>query len=871
MERWQLRDNECISRHQDRSCRWAHAWLQSVGCGLLMLAFIMTITDDLFAQGSIPSATPSAPVEFNIAAQPLGTALNAFAEATGWQVSVPTELVTGRTSSGISGSHQPEAALQALLAGTGMTYRLTEPSAVTLLPGTAMPGISSPSIGESQSALPEPAAGSIDRTMDKPIKISEIVVKETRQRRDPYTVDEVSSATRIPVPVHDTPRSVEVVTRQVMDDQQVIRLDQALRNVSGVSQISTQGGRAGSFMIRGFTSEVNVFKNGFRDDDVFGTDATRDTINLQRIEVLKGPPSYLFGRADPGGVINQITKAPLKTPYYSTELLLGNYDLYRPQIDIGGPLNANKTLTYRFNGLYESANSYREGVHSNRLFLAPTLGWEIGPRTTFRAEVEYLYSRSPIDRGIVALGSGVAPIPITRFLGDPTLQNGNHSGKATLWVLHDFNDLFRWRTAFRSAVNRSQYSSRESWFFVGDENDGILNLARFEIPSTTQSHILQNELHGKFATGPMKHKTIVGIELGREVRRSSTASDFGGDTSDPGVIPFSFINIFNPSNRLFLNTPLTTVDDSKEVNNFLGVYFGDHVSLTDKLHLHGGGRFDYYKQNFTLFPTVDAPIQTADSQSDTAFSPSVGLTYQPWKPIAFFANYTESFLPQLAGNRSAAGTLFDPQRGKAYEGGVKFQFFEERLRASIAGFRITKTNVLTPDPINGFPNLVATGEQRSQGVEFDVAGRLLPGWDIIANYAYVDARVSEDNQFLVGSRVPNSALNQGSLWTTYYIQNGPLKGLGAGLGMYAQSKRNGVPQCQNPDDCQLSFELPGFVRMDGALYYRKPEIFTRTNLLAAVNFTNVLDQRHFTGADFREIVYTGAPFTVLGSVKLEFF
>jgi iron complex outermembrane receptor protein len=152
-----------------------------------------------------------------------------------------------------------------------------------------------------------------------------------------------------------------------------------------------------------------------------------------------------------------------------------------------------------------------------------------------------------------------------------------------------------------------------------------------------------------------------------------------------------------------------------------------------------------------------------------------------------------------------------------------------------------------------------------------VAGRILPGWDIIANYAYTDARVTEDNVFLVGSRVPNAALHQGSLWTTYFLQEGPLKGLGAGLGMYAQGKRTGVFQCTDPANCQAPFELPGYVRMDAAVYYRKPEFFTRTNLIAALNFTNVLDQRYFTGTqNFREIVYTGAPFTVIGSVKLEF-
>ena len=734
----------------------------------------------------------------------------------------------------------------------------------------AIPGATQPSNKESEATSSEPAPEQIDAAAPKPVKVPEIVVKEARERKDTaYTVDEVSSATRIPVPVHDTPRSVDVVTRQVLEDQKVIRFSDALRNVSGVSQFSTQGGQAGSFMIRGFASDLNVFKNGFRDDSTFSSIAQRDIINLETIEVIKGPPSYLFGRADPGGVINQITKAPLKNSYYSAEMILGNYDLYRPTIDIGGPLNESRTLTYRFNGLYESAGSYRDGVRSERIFLAPTFGWEMGPRTTFRFEGEYLYDKSPIDRGLVAIGGGVAPIPINRFLGDPTRKKETNQGKATLTLLHEFNDMFKWRTAFRTAVSHSRYSSLESWFLIGNESDGILNLNQFYIPNTVQSHYLQNELHGAFSTGPIKHKTIVGVEFGREVQFNQVSQDFGGDTGTPGA--FSFINIFNPTDRLFLNGGLSKTNDSKQTNTIVGLYFGDHVSLLENLHLHGGGRFDYFKQSLTNRPTGLDPTQTGDSQSEVAFSPSIGMTYQPWKPIAIFANYTESFAPQLAGSRSINGTLFDAERGKAYEAGVKFQFFENRLRAKVAGFNIKKRNVLTADPLNGFLFSVATGEQRSQGIEFDVAGRLLPGWDIIANYTYVDARVTQDLLFLEGSRVSNAPLHQGSLWTTYFLQEGLLKGLGAGLGMFSQGKRNGVFQCADPANCQAPFELPGFVRMDAAVYYRRPEVFTRTNLIAALNFTNVLDQRYFSGTqNFREIVYTGAPFTVIGSVKLEF-
>ncbi|MGC4098064.1 MAG: TonB-dependent receptor [Nitrospira sp.] len=782
---------------------------------------------------------------------------------------MPTESVSGRTSTAINGKYAPEEALTALLAGTGMTYRMTDTNAVTLVPGTAGLGATS-SVGDNNTTSPEPIDGSVATSQEKPIKVPEVVVKDVRERKDTYTVEDTSTAMRIPVPIHDTPRSVEVVTRQVMDDQKVIRFSDALRNVSGVSQSNDQGGQSGEFMIRGFRSEGNVFKNGFR-DDTNSTRTQRDIANLERIEVIKGPPSFLYGRADPGGIINQITKAPLKDPYYSAEMIIGNFGLYRPQFDIGGPLNASKTLTFRFNGMYETAESYRDNLTSTRTFLAPTIGWEIGPRTTLRVEAEYLFSRAPVDRGLVALGGGVAPIPIGRFLGDPTRKNETQNGKATLILLHEFNDMFTWRSAFRSAVTRSRYSSLESNFFL-DEAAGILNLAQYYIPTTTQSHFLQNELHGKFSTGPFKHKTIVGVELGREVNTASVSGDFGGntDTLTPGT--FSFINIFNPSDRFFLNGPLTMASNTKNVNDILGFYFGDHISLMENLHLHGGGRFDYFKQHLTKRPDAFDPAETQDSKTDLAFSPSIGLTYQPWKPIAFFANYTESFAPQTAGLRNINNQLFNPERGKSYEGGVKFQFFENRLRASIAGFHITKKNVITTDPINGPFFSVATGEQRSQGVEFDVAGRILPGWDVIGNYAYVDARVTGDNNFLIGSRLSNVPLHQGSLWTTYFLQDGPLKGLGAGVGMYAQAKRNGVLQCPNPDNCQAPFELAGFARMDAAVYYRKPEIFSRTNLLAALNITNVLDQRYFSGTlDFREVVYTGAPFTVIGSIKLEYF
>jgi iron complex outermembrane recepter protein len=511
--------------------------------------------------------------------------------------------------------------------------------------------------------------------------------------------------------------------------------------------------------------------------------------------------------------------------------------------------------------MYESAESFREGVKTDRFFLAPTIGWEIGPRTTFRVEGEYFFEKTPIDRGIVALGSGPAPIPIGTFLGDPSRRAQTQGGKATLTLLHDFNDQLRWRSAFRAAVARESYSSLESDTL--DSTTGILNLARYELPSTTQSHYWQNELLGSFSTWSIRHKTILGAEIGREVQSQQFRGDFAGLGS--------FINIFNSSQRLFADGPLSLASNFLGTNSIVGAYAGDQIDLLPNLHVHLGGRYDVIEQKERSRPDDFDSSTRGTNTTETAFSPSIGAAYQPWPWVSIFANYTESFSPQFPGARNFGGGLFRPERGKAIEGGLKFQLAGGRLRSTLAGFNITKRNVLTSDPINGPAFSVTAGEVRSRGFEFDLNGEIWPGWNVIGTYAYTDATVTEDNLFAVGSRLPNVPLHQGSLWTTYFFQEGMANGFGAGIGMYAQGRRQGVNTCPNQADCGTQFDMSGFARLDAAVYYRKPEIFPKTNLLAAINFTNLLDQRYFVGSQFGGLaLYPGAPLTVIGSVKLEF-
>lgn len=806
------------------------------------LAFLLNIAAFMvmvpFAQAA---ETPL--ISVDIPSQPLVKALEKLRHETDLPLKFQFELVAGKTSAAVKGKMPSLQILEKLLIGTGVTYR-SENGIVVL-----------------HAHVAEVAASGIEQS----IVLPELMIKQARETS--YVTEQSSTATRIPAPIQDVPRSIGVVTRNVIEDQKAFRVDEAVRNVSGTFMSSTQGGRAGEFIIRGFSSTLNVFKNGFREDSTFGARASRDTANIESIEVVKGPPSYLYGRSDPGGVINQITKAPLGYRYFSGEMIFGSYGLYRPTIDIGGPLNESGSITSRLNAVYESSDSYRNGVHTERFFVAPTIGWALSSQTSLRLEGEYLHDKSPIDRGIVALGNGPAPISTGTFLGDPRRRGVIDHGKTTLTLLHKFNDTFTWRSALRNAVSSERYSSLESNFM--NEATGILGLARYEIPQSVQSHYMQNELHAAFSTGTIKHKALLGLELGREYSRSKTSGDFG----ELG----SFIDIFNPSNRQFNDGPLTTFSNLKQTNNALGLYFGDQISILPNLHMHAGGRFDVFEQNIVNHPNAFLTEGNKDKQTDRAFSPSIGMTFQPWEPLALFANYTRSFAPQSGGARSVDGTLFRPERAEAYEGGFKLHSPDEQLRLTFTAFEIFKKNVLTSDisqgPGSGFS--IATGEQRSRGFEVDIAGQLLPGLELIGSYAYIDARITEDNTFIEGSRLPNVAKHQASLWTTYTVRDGALKGFGVSAGFLAFSQRNGIFLCQDPEGsfCQQSFNLPGYVRMDAAVYYRNQVhvMNKKTNFNASVNIRNLLDERYFTGAqNFREIVYTGAPLTVVGSLKFEY-
>lgn len=611
---------------------------------------------------------------------------------------------------------------------------------------------------------------------------------------------------------------------------------------------SNEDSRGVGFSLRGFR-DAPILRDGFRQyNGSYSSLGFPEIANLERVEVLKGPASVLYGEIEPGGLINLVSKQPLDNPFYQAELQIGSRELVRPRIDISGPLTTDGSLLYRLNALYQHRESFRDyDTDAERFFAAPTLTWKISDRTDLTLALEYLDDSAFADFGTIASGNSVADIPASRVTNNPDDTITNKYFNVGYNFEHRFNDNWTVQNAFRYQHSSYDYSVLALPF----EFDETATLTRLfaDQESEARNYTLQTNLVGKLNTGSIKHTFLLGVDLNRSERNVFTA--LGNDPSP--------LDIFNP----IYDQPepdsdtLPVFSDVTNESNRLGVYVQDQVALLDNLFILAGLRYDTVDQK-----AINAPIAEDDgseqNQTEDAFTPRIGVVYQPIDEVSLYASYSRSFRPTTS--TSASGDILRPEEGKGYEVGIKTEWLEGKLSATLAYFDITKQNVAVSDP--AFPGLgfsIATGEQRSRGVELDAVGEILPGWKMIASYAYTDAEVTEDTDpDLVGSRLTGIPKHSGSLWTTYEIQTGNLQGLGFGIGFnYVGKTEGGLPN---------SFQVDSFFLTNAAIFYR------RDNWRFALNFKNLFDVDYIdaVGNDRTRAIYPGEPLTVIGSVSVEF-
>jgi iron complex outermembrane recepter protein len=674
----------------------------------------------------------------------------------------------------------------------------------------------------------------------------EIELVVTGEQEEGYAVGRSSVGTRTDAELRDVPQSIQVVPQQVLEDQGVIRIQDALRNVSGVTLGSEPENIRNEFSptIRGFGSGGLVIdgidRSGLGGPTGFG--------NVERIEVLKGPASVLYGSGEPGGTVNVVTEQPQAESAYELSATVGNFDFYNPTIDFTGPLNSSATILYRLNAAYENSGSVLDSVDRESLSAYPVLRFELSEDTTLTIDGTYTRAVGTPGRGLPAVGtvipSAFGEISRSQVLSiDPDYERLETEYIAAGYRLeHQFNDDWsinnRFLAAFAEDEGRVLFSD-----FSADGRTVTRTPNGFR--EASQSYILQTDLIGRARTGIVEHSLLFGAELSR-----TTGNNDNFTTSRP--FSFSF-DIFNPRYGGSIPSPSIQDFDSSFETNTIGVYAQNLLAIGEQVKVLLGGRLDW-SETFSE-ESFEGTTTSSYSSPSATFSPRVGIVYQPIEPVSLYGSWSRSTLPQSGLDRQ--GDPFVPITGDQFEIGVRGELLNGDLIANLAAYQITRQNDFIPDPVDPDRFQIQVGERRSRGIEFDLSGEPLPGLRLIASYAYSDAQITEDaeggNQ---GNQVGNVPRHSGSLWAVYEIQSGDLEGFGFGTGVFLVGDR--------PGDSENSFELPSYARLDAVLYYRQDRWKVQ------LNATNLLDTTYFESSNSRNNVYYGAPFTIRGTVSYTF-
>jgi len=661
---------------------------------------------------------------------------------------------------------------------------------------------------------------------------------------DGYRAESSTTGTLIDVPDLQLPMIVDLVTPATVRDQQILNVTESLRNVPAAIAVGDDqfGDR---FFLRGLEVRTRDFRrNGFLDP----TFNPRDLANIERVEFLKGPASVLYGSAGPSGTVNFITKKPVDDQFSRFDFKFGSFGLDRYTLDSNGYVTGNGSILYRFNGVYENTDTFRDFGYTERYLLAPSLRWLIGENTMLTWETEVLGNRRRGDLGLPAIGGNTLALPPERFVGEPGSDFIDGVDYRTSLVLeHRFaNDWSLYLGAFTGFYDfvTSQtgiiFPTPAPTFFVRD---------REFLDDRESSTSLIVNLAGDLCVGGVLHRLLFGTEQ---------VYDNSDSTFSQALISESGFDVTNP---IYADPPTVfpplfaaSVPVFRQVRH--GYYLQDLIEITSQWQLLAGVRFDEIDFNGERvvggfpFPEIHQRFERV--------SPRLGIVYQPLADVltAYF-NYSRSFNPPTGQGILFATDPLQAELGESYEAGIKARLLES-LVLHAAGFHVTRRNAPFLD-VGAFPLPVflQVGEQRTQGAEVELLGEVTERLSLLANYAYTDTRLTDPSTPLIfGQRQRNVPLNQASLWARYDLVDDGCQTLGMGLGFTCVGDRSA--------NLAATVELPSYTRWDAGLYYE------RGRLRSLVHIENLFDL-HYAASSSNELrIYPGAPFDVRAQVGWTF-
>jgi iron complex outermembrane receptor protein len=743
--------------------------------------------------------------DFDISAKPLPQALNDIGRIAGLSIVFTATRPFGVTGRPVRGMLTAPQALATLLAGTGIGYRFTNARTVTIEPPSAPAG---------------------EGAQAQAVQLDAIEV--IGEGGEGFVATRSSGGTKTNTPLIETPQAISVVTREQLERQKVQTVAQALRYTPGITaDYRGSVNRYDVIYARGFGGFYLQHLDGMKLMAGQYAIPQIDPYNLERIEVLRGPSSVLYGQNNPGGIINLVSKRPTAEPLREIQVQGGSFDRIQGAFDLGGPLDKEGHWLYRLTGLALDADTQVDFTGQQRVSISPALTWRPSLDTTLTILSNYQQDPKAGYFGFVPAQGTFLPNPNGRirssfYDGDPSFDDFDRKQASIGYLFeHRFDETWTVRQNLRYQhvdVYWARVASRGL-----QANLRTLNRQVVTDDETFDGVTVDNQAQASFATGPLRHTLLMGVDY----QHGRNAFDLGSATT-------LTLDAFNPVYYRTI-TPPPLIQSTTQTQTQLGIYAQDQVRL-GKWALLLGGRHDWADSK----TENRLPTTTTTVQSDNAFTGRAGLVYLFDNGLAPYASYSTSFQP-VAGT-GFGGAPFLPTTGEQYEVGVKYQPPGINAFVTLSAFDLTQQNVLTPDPdashvCAGVRCQIQTGEIASRGIEVEIKAGLAQGFDLAFAYTHLDPEVTKSNNVDLGKRPIGIPRNTAAAWADYTLQDGPYRGLGFGLGVRYVGPTAG--------DAANLYTVPSFTLVDAALRYDLAGIDPLLKgYRLAVNATNLFDREY---------------------------
>lgn len=795
---------------------------------------------------SIPFMAQAQAVHFNIPAQPLSSALQAFGHQANIEVLYAPEDIQGLRSKAVNGDLELQQAVATLLGETGLSFNI---QGNTLMLS-----------GKSPSSDIELA----------PTAINADALGNTTEGTGSYTTGATNTATKLNLSLRETPQSVSVMTRQRMDDQGLSTITEVLEQTPGISvqsmgserfNVYSRGYPISNYQIDGIKSTVEI-----QTQDV--SQSLADMAIYDRVEVLRGASGLMNGAGDPSGTLNMVRKRPTAEFQGHISGSAGSWDKYRGEVDLSGPLNDARTLRGRFVASYQEGKSFIDAYQQEKQVLYGVLEGDLSDTSTLTAGISY---QKDDPRGVF----GGVGVPLFYSNGKQT----NLSRSTNIAERNNTNEVnaYNFFTTYRNqlsddwALNVSTnhlYSTRDYQWVMGATWSGFPNeTTGLGLPLYTQageSHQRQTgldaRLEGAYQLFDRKHEVVAGFNYADSVTKTDTFSETGG------LAGRTIFNIYTWNNKT--GTPVfgqKFYDNDTKLRE-RGYYFATRLNVTDELKFILGSRISDYDRTYSLkYEPLARRIYNKDEKSTESgvFTPYAGITYDLSENHTVYASYATIFMPQSYQDRD--GTRLEPREGKNYEVGIKSEFYDRRLNTSLALYYIDQKKLPVVDSgysVPGSDGLISaykSEDAKTQGVDVEVTGEVLPDWNLSASYTYGRTEDTKHNQ--LQTIMPEHMVK---LWTAYRLP-GILNKMTVGGGINWQSEINFSYS-------SWMFANPVEAKQEA---YATADLMAKydfsSKLSATLNINNIFDKKYLSSLDqtFNSGFY-GDPRNALVSFKYNF-